>query len=67
MRYDTFRAQGYLMVADPWKAGARMLSISIYPGRGRKQDNTQAMLAGLSELHNGRFAWAWQQIHQPTA
>ncbi len=25
------------------------------------------MLAGPSELHSGRFAWAWQQIHQPVA
>ena len=30
------------------------------PGRGWNRDNAQAMLAGLSELHSGRFAQAWQ-------
>jgi hypothetical protein len=30
------------------------------PGRGWGRSNGQAMLAGLSELHSGRFDQAWQ-------
>ena len=30
------------------------------PGRGWQRDNAQAMLAGLSELHSGRFERAWK-------
>ncbi len=30
------------------------------PGRGWERSNGQAMLAGLSELHSGRFDQAWK-------
>jgi hypothetical protein len=30
------------------------------PGRGWTRANAQAMLTGVSELHSGRFADAWQ-------
>ena len=33
-------------------------------GSGRERHNAQAMLAGLSELHSGRFQMSWQSLAQ---
>jgi len=32
------------------------------PGRGWTRTHGQAMLAGLSELHSGRFEHAWRDL-----
>jgi hypothetical protein len=68
MQYDRFRAEG-----DPIGGGTvkSVANIVIHhrlkrPGRGWKCDNAQAMLAGLSELHSGRFDRAWHAT-LPTA
>ena len=66
MRYDQFRAQGYPIGSGTVESGCKnVVHLRMRrPGRGWKRDNAQAMLAGLTELHSGRFAWAWQHIHQ---
>lgn len=67
MRYDQFRAEGYPIGSGTVESGCNNVVQHRMrrPGRGWTQDNANAMLAGLSELHAGRFTWAWQQIHQP--
>ena len=65
MSYDQFRAQGYPIGSGTVESSCdnvvqhRMRR----PGRGWTEDNANLMLAGLGELHSGRFTWAWQQIH----
>jgi len=67
MRYDQFRAQGYPIGSGTVESGCNnVVQLRMRrPGRGWTGDNAQAMLAGLSELHSGRFPWAWQQVHHP--
>jgi hypothetical protein len=60
MRYDQFRAQGYPIGIGTVKSGCKnVVHLRMRRlGRGWKRHNAQLMLAGLSELHSGRFAWA---------
>ena len=65
MRYHVFRAQGYPIGSGTVESGANtVVHHRLHrPGRGWQRENGQAMLAGLSELHSGRFDWAWQSIY----
>jgi hypothetical protein len=67
MRYQQFRAQGYPIGSGTVESGGKnVVHLRMRrPGRGWARNNAQAMLAGLSELHSGRFDWAWQQLQQP--
>lgn len=67
MRYDQFRAQGYPIGSGTVESGCNnIVKLRMCrPGRGWRGNNAQAMLAGLSEYHSGRFPWAWQQVHPP--
>jgi len=62
MQYDRFRAEGYPIGSGTVESAANTVIHHRLkrPGRGWKRDNAQAMLAGLSELHSGRFDRAWQ-------
>lgn len=68
MRYDIFRASGYPIGSGTVESGAKNVVKHRMrrPGRGWRRDCAQSMLAALSELHTGRFDWAWQ-IAYPTA
>jgi len=67
MRYEQFRAQGYPIGSGTVESGGKNVVHHRMrrPGRGWGRTNAQAMLAGLSELHSGRFDRAWQQLQQP--
>jgi hypothetical protein len=67
MRYDQFRAEGYPIGSGTVESGCNNVVQHRMrrPGRGWTRDNANAMLAGLCELHSGRFTCAWQQIHHP--
>ncbi len=62
MRYDVFREEGYPIGSGTVESGANTVVHHRMrrPGRGWQPDSGQAMLAGLSELHSGRFHRAWQ-------
>jgi len=62
MRYDEFRKAGYPIGSGTVESGINTVVHHRMrrPGRGWTRDNAQAMLAGLSELHSGRFDQAWQ-------
>jgi hypothetical protein len=62
MRYDDFREAGYPIGSGTVESAANKVVHHRMrrPGRGWQRDNAQAMLAGLSELHGGRFERAWQ-------
>ena len=62
MRYDDFRETGYPIGSGTVESAANNVVHHRMrrPGRGWQRDNAQAMLAGLSELHSGRFERAWQ-------
>ena len=62
MRYAEFRAQGYPIGSGTVESGINSVVHHRLkrPGRGWERSNGQAMLAGLSELHSGRFDLAWQ-------
>ena len=62
MRYDEFRADGYPIGSGTVESGINSVVHHRMkrPGRGWERSNGQAMLAGLSELHSGRFDQAWQ-------
>jgi hypothetical protein len=62
MRYDSFRAEGFPIGSGTVESAANTVVHHRLkrPGRGWNRDNAQAMLAGLSELHSGRFDRAWQ-------
>lgn len=62
MRYDEFRAEGYPIGSGTVESGINSVVHHRMkrPGRGWERVNGQAMLAGLSELHSGRFDRAWQ-------
>jgi len=69
MRYDDFREQGYPIGSGTVESGAKTVVHHRMrrPGRGWKRENGQAMLAGLSELHSGRFDAAWQLTYSHAA
>ncbi len=62
MRYDEFRAEGYPIGSGTVESGINTVVHHRMkrPGQGWERSNGQAMLAGLSELHSGRFDHAWQ-------
>lgn len=62
MRYDLFRAEGYPIGSGTVESGINTVVHHRMkrPGRGWQRGNGQAMLAGLSELHSGRFDQAWR-------
>jgi hypothetical protein len=62
MRYDYFREAGYPIGSGTVESAANNVVHHRMrrPGRGWQRDNAQTMLAGLSELHSGRFDRAWQ-------
>jgi hypothetical protein len=62
MRYDEFRAEGYPIGSGTVESGINCVVHHRMkrPGRGWERSNGQAMLAGLSELHSGRFDQAWK-------
>jgi hypothetical protein len=64
MRYDYFRAQSYPIGSGTVESAANTVVHHRMrrPGRGWARDNGQAMLAGLSELHSGRFDALWHHL-----
>ncbi len=64
MRYDHFRAEGYPIGSGTVESAANTVVHHRLrrPGRGWTRNNGQAMLAGLSELHSGRFEHAWYHL-----
>lgn len=64
MRYDDFRAQSYPIGSGTVESAANTVVHHRLrrPGRGWSRNNGQAMLAGLSELHSGRFEHAWYHL-----
>ena len=62
MRYDEFRAESYPIGSGTVESGINTVVHHRMkrPGRGWERSNGQAMLAGLSELHSGRFEQAWK-------
>ena len=65
MRYEQFRAEGYPIGSGTVESSGKNVVHHRMrrPGRGWVRNNVQGMLAGLGELHSGRFSWAWQQIY----
>jgi hypothetical protein len=61
MAYDAYREAGLPLGSGTVESGARSVVQQRMkrPGRGWERENGQAMLAGLSELHSGRFEQAW--------
>lgn len=66
MRYDQFRAEGYPIGSGTVESSCNNVVQHRMrrPGRGWTENNANSMLAGLTELHSGRFSWAWQQLCQ---
>jgi hypothetical protein len=62
MCYDEFRSEGYPIGSGTVESGMNTVVHHRMkrPGRGWRRSNCQAMLAGLSELHSGRFDRAWK-------
>jgi hypothetical protein len=69
MRYDAFRAEGYPIGSGTVESGINTVVHHRMkrPGRGWERSKGQAMLAGLSELHSGRFDQAWKATLPLTA
>jgi hypothetical protein len=67
MRYAEFRKAGYPIGSGTVESGINTVVHHRMrrPGRGWVRGNAQAMLAGLSELHSGRFDQAWQATLPP--
>ena len=61
MRYAHFRTRGYPISSGTVESAANTVVHHRLrrPGRGWARTNGQAMLAGLSELHSGRFEYTW--------
>jgi hypothetical protein len=61
MAYDAYREAGLPRGSGTVESGARSVVQQRMkrPGRGWERESGQAMLAGLSELHSGRFEQAW--------
>ncbi len=64
LRYTTFRSQGYPIGSGTVESAANTVVHHRLrrPGRGWARTNRQAMLAGLSELHSGRFEYTWLRL-----
>jgi hypothetical protein len=63
MHYAEYRVAGYPIGSGTVESAANTVVHHRMrrPGRGWKRNYAQAMLAGLSELHSGRFERAWQK------
>ena len=63
MRYHQYRVAGYPIGSGTVESGVNIVVHHRLKrqGRGWTRDNGQAMLAALSELHSGRFEWAWHR------
>jgi len=61
MAYDVYREEGLPLGSGTVESGARSVVQQRMkrPGRGWRRASGQAMLAGLSELHSGRFEQTW--------
>jgi hypothetical protein len=64
MRYAYFRTQSYPIGSGTVESAANTVVHHRLrrPGRGWTRNHGQAMLAGLSELHSGRFEHAWYHL-----
>jgi hypothetical protein len=64
MDYARFRQNGFPIGSGTVESGINTVVHHRMkrPGRGWRRKHAQAMLAGLSELHSGRFNLAWQSI-----
>lgn len=64
MRYDYFRSQSYPIGSGTVESAANTVVHHRLrrPGRGWTRNQGLAMLAGLSELHSGRFEHAWYHL-----
>jgi hypothetical protein len=62
MDYAHFRQQGFPIGSGTVESGINTVVHHRMkrPGRGWSRSHAQAMLAGLSELHSGRFDIMWQ-------
>lgn len=63
MAYHRYRVAGYPIGSGTVESG---INIVVHhrlkrQGRGWRRDHAQGMLAALSELHSGRFEWAWRR------
>ena len=64
MRYDYLRTQSYPIGSGTVENADNTLVHHRLrrPGRGWTRNHGQAMLAGLCELHSGRFEHAWYHL-----
>jgi hypothetical protein len=62
MAYEAYREAGLPLGSGTVESGAKSVVQQRMkrPGRGWGRESGQAMLAGLSELHSGRFEQAWR-------
>jgi hypothetical protein len=65
MDYAHFRQQGFPIGSGTVESGINTVVHHRMkrPGRGWVRNHAQAMLAGLSELHSGRFDLMWQSTN----
>jgi hypothetical protein len=65
MDYARFRQQGFPIGSGTVESGINTVVHHRMkrPGRGWVRNHAQAMLAGLSELHSGRFDLMWQSTN----
>lgn len=65
MDYAHFRQKGFPIGSGTVESGINTVVHHRMkrPGRGWTRNNAQAMLAGLSELHSGRFDLIWHSIN----
>jgi hypothetical protein len=63
MRYHQYRVAGYPIGSGTVESGVNIVVHHRLKrqGRGWTRQNAQGLLAALSELHSGRFSWAWQR------
>lgn len=63
MAYHRYRVAGYPIGSGTVESGVNIVVHHRLKrqGRGWKRENAQGMLAALSELHSGRFEWAWRR------
>ncbi len=68
MRYHQYRVAGFPIGSGTVESGVNIVVHHRLKrqGRGWTRENGQAMLAALSELHSGRFQWAWNRTKSPT-
>jgi hypothetical protein len=69
MNYAHFRQLGFPIGSGTVESGINTVVHHRMkrPGRGWSRPNAQAMLAGLSELHSGRFDLMWKSINSAPA